>query len=131
MCDRCVKIPYCPDKYKIQRMFDEPVDDCIATLKFIPDWFVTRKMLEKVDNVLNTNEDIFFYNEDFGKIIFVANQRLILAVDPDKIILDNDNNFDEDDADTIIHVRLLAWRSKFKKRKVFKKKISEELMPIV
>ena len=28
-------------------------------------------------------------------------------------------------------MRLLAWLSKFKKRKAFKKKIVEELMPIV
>ena len=38
-------------------------------------------------------------------------------VDLDKINLDNDNNFDEDDPDTIIHVRRLAWHSKFKKCK--------------
>ena len=38
-----------------------------------------------------------------------------------------DNNFDEDDADTIIHTRLLAWHSKFEKQK----NISEEFMPIV
>ena len=29
----------------------------------------------------------------------------------------NDNNFDEDDLGTIIHVRLLAWYIKFEKRK--------------
>ena len=37
-----------------------------------------------------------------------------------------DNNFDEDDPDTIILTRLLAWHSKFKKRNA----ISEELMPV-
>ena len=41
-----------------------------------------------------------------------------------------DNNFDEDDLDTIILIRLLAWHVKFEKRKKRKKKISEELMPI-
>ena len=40
-----------------------------------------------------------------------------------------DNNFDEDDPDTIILIRLLPWHSKFKKRKALKK-ISEELLPI-
>ena len=39
------------------------------------------------------------------------------------INLDNDNNFDDDDDPiTVIYVRLLAWRSKFKKRKALKKK---------
>ena len=54
--------------------------------------------------------------------------RHILAVDLDKINLYNDNNFDEDDPDTIIHARFLAWCSKFKKLKAFKEKISEESM---
>ena len=31
------------------------------------------------------------------------------------------NNFDEDDPETIIHVRLTAWRNRFKQRKTFKK----------
>ena len=47
-----------------------------------------------------------------------------------KLVYDNDNNFDEDDPDTTIHVILLAWCSEFKKRKTLEKKISEELMPI-
>ena len=50
-----------------------------------------------------------------------------------KIDLNNtnlDNNFDEDDPDTIILIRLLAWHIKFEKCKALKKKISEELMPM-
>ena len=45
----------------------------------------------------------------------------ILAVDLHKINLDEDNNFDEDDPATIIHVRLPAWRSKFEKRNPLEK----------
>ena len=59
------------------------------------------------------------------KVIFIANQRHIPAVDLDKINLENkynDNNFDEDDPDTIIHVKVLAWLSKSKKRKALKKR---------
>ena len=41
-------------------MCDEADDDCLAALKFIPDWFVTSKMLKKVDNVLHTN--IIYYS---------------------------------------------------------------------
>ena len=47
---------------------------------------------------------------------------IILAVDLDKINLDEDNNFDQDHPDTIIHVRLLGWRSNFEKCKALKKK---------
>ena len=58
-----------------------------------------------------------------------CNEIGILSVNPNNVNLDN--NFDEDDLDTIILIRLLAWHSKFKKRKELKKKVSEELMPIV
>ena len=52
----------------------------------------------------------------------------ILKIDLNNINLDN--NFDEDDPDAIILIRLLAWHIKFKKRKALKKIISEELMLI-
>ena len=38
------------------------------------------------------------------------------------------NNFYKDDPETIIHVRLLAWRNAFEKRKAFKKEMSRELI---
>ena len=41
-----------------------------------------------------------------------------------------DNNFDEDDPDTIILLRLLAWHNKFEKPKAHIKKINKELMAI-
>ena len=86
------------------------VDDYLAAfaLKCIHDWFVTSKMLEKLDNALHANEDIFFYKENFIKVAFIACQRHILAADLHKIKLDNDNNFYEDDPDTIIRVWPLA-----------------------
>ena len=79
-------------------------------------------MLQKFDNALHANDDILLFNENLEKITFIANQRHILAADLDKINFDEDNNFDEDYPDTIIHARHLAWRSKFEKPKVLKKK---------
>ena len=116
MCDSVVSedpfmIVYCPDKCKTQRMCDEAVDDFLAALKFVPDWCVTSKMIEKFYNALLANNDILFFNYNLNKVTFIANQRHILAVDLDKINLDNANNFDEEDPNTIIHVRLLAWCS--------------------
>ena len=127
MCDRVISehpflIVYCLDKYKTRKICNKAVDNCLAALKFILDWFVTNKMLEKLDNAFHPHDDILFYNEDFDKVTFIANQRYIIAVDLDKINLDHDNNFYEDDPDTIIHVRLLAWRSEFRKRKALKKR---------
>ena len=35
-------IRYIPDQYTTQQMCDKVVDDCLAALKLVPDWFVTR-----------------------------------------------------------------------------------------
>ena len=40
----------------------------------------------------------------------------ILSVDLNNINLD-DGNFDEDDSETITHVRFMAWCNRFKQRK--------------
>ena len=53
----------------------------------------------------------------------------ILSIDRNNINLD-DTNYDEDDPETIIHIRLLAWHIKFDKRKAFKKELNEELIRI-
>ena len=49
-------ILFSPDKYETQRKCDEAVDDCLAALKYIPDWFVTSKMLEKFHNLSLAND---------------------------------------------------------------------------
>ena len=49
-------------------MCDEAVDNRLAALKFILDWFVTSKMPEKLDTALHANDDILFHNEDFDKV---------------------------------------------------------------
>ena len=51
-------------------MFDEAVDNCLTELKFTPDWFVTTKMLEKIHDALNANDDILLFDEDFSKVTF-------------------------------------------------------------
>ena len=44
----------------------------------------------------------------------------IVSIDLNNIKLDN-TNYDDDDLETIIHIRLLASHSKFEKRKALKK----------
>ena len=63
MCDRDVSenpfsVMYCPDKYKTQRMCDKAADDSLAALKLIPDWFVTSKMIKKLNTALYADENI-------------------------------------------------------------------------
>ena len=60
------------------------------------------------------------FDENSGNVIFSSNKMGILSLDPNNINID-DINFDENDPETIIHVRLLAWCNKFEKRKAFKK----------
>ena len=51
---------------------------------------------------------ILFLNEHSGNVTFSIDEMGILSVD-----LTLSVNFDEDDPDTIIHVRLLAWCNRF------------------
>ena len=85
----------------------------VKGLKLIPNWFVTSKMIKKLYTALYADHGLLFFDEDSGNITFCCNEMGILTVNLNNINLDN--NFDEDDPDTIILIRLLAWHSKFKK----------------
>ena len=109
MCDRVVSedpflIVYFPDQYKTQRMCDGTVNDSLASLKFIPDWFVTSKMTKKLFTALYADENILYFNEDSDNVVFSCNAMGILNIDLKNINLDN--NFDEEDPDAITFVRL-------------------------
>ena len=54
-------------------MCDEAVDDSLATLKLIPDWFVTSKMIKKL-TALYADKDIPYFNEDSGDAVFNYNE---------------------------------------------------------
>ena len=134
MCERInSEIPfslrYVLDQYKTQQMCIKAVDDCLAALKLAPDRFVPRKMIKKLFPVSYVDENILYLNEDSSNVEFNYNETSICNIDLNCIKLD-DNNFDEDDPDTIIHVGLLAGNIKFEKRKAFKKELNEELMPV-
>ena len=104
-------------------------DDSLATLKLIPDWFITSKMIKELFTALYADENILYFNKDSGNVIFSCNEMGILNIDLNDINLDN--NFDEDYLDTIIHIRLWAWYFKAEKRKALNKESNEELMSIV
>ena len=115
-----VLIVCCSYKYNTQRMCDELVDECLAALKFIPDWFVTSKVLE---NLIMLYTLMMIYSS-IMKILIKSYLLLhIVTVDLDKVNLDNNNNFEEDDSDTNIHVGLLTWCSKFELKKIGHKRI--------
>ena len=110
-------------------MCDEAVNVFLPTLNFVPHCLVTNKMVKKLSTALYSDENILYFDGDFINVVFNCNEMGILNINVNFINLD-DNNFDEHDPDTTVHVRLLAWQTKFKKRKAFKKDISEESMAV-
>ena len=99
----------CSDRYKIQEVCDKAVDAYLLTLKFVPDWFDTKKMLEKLDNSAFSNGDRFFHDVDSSFITFLSDDMGFNTIDLNSINLDDgDNNFDEEYPETIILVRLMA-----------------------
>ena len=120
-------IVYCPNKYKTQRIYDEADADCLAAVKFIPDWFVTSKMIKNLFTALYTYDNILYFNEDSGNTVFSRNGMGILNIYLNNINLD-DIDYNQDDPKTIIYIRLLDCHIKFKKCKALKKELNEKLM---
>ena len=82
-------IVYCPDIYKTQKMCNEAVDDFLATLKLIPDWFFTSKMIKKLFTAMYEDENILYFNKDSGNVEFNCIRMGILNIDLNNINLDN------------------------------------------
>ena len=49
---------YFPDRCKTQEMCDEAVDNCLAALKFTPDWLVMMMMFYQRRNNYNPKQTI-------------------------------------------------------------------------
>ena len=52
MCEKAFSedsfmLKYCLDRYKTQEMHDKAVNNFLPTLKFVPHWFITSKMIKK------------------------------------------------------------------------------------
>ena len=86
-------------------------------------------MIKKLFAALYANENILYFNEDSGDAVFNYNEMGIANSDLNNISLDD--NFDEEDPDTVILVRLLVWHTRFENRKALKKELNEGLMPVV
>ena len=150
MCDQVVNVYFLafdsiPDWYKTQQMRDRVVcEDSFLTLyypdkyitqkcvmklfiifKLISDWFITSKMIKKLFTALYADENISYFYEGSDNVVFNWNEMDILTICLNNISLDN--NFDGDESDTIILIRLLAWHIKLKHAKNLKKYISKKL----
>ena len=65
MCDKDVSekpfiLKHCPDKFETQDMCDKAVYSCLLALQFVPDWFVTSKIIEILDSAVFSNDYIVF-----------------------------------------------------------------------
>ena len=96
-----------PDKYITQKICDEAVDGSLASLKFIPDWFLIRKMINELFTSFYANDGLLLFDEDSGDVTLFCDE--MGSVYHNNINLDK--NFDKDDPNTIIIIRLLAWQS--------------------
>ena len=102
-------------------MYDKAVDSYLPALKFVPDWFVPSKIIEKLDHSVFSNDDIVFGDIDSDIVTFFSND-----IGLNSISLSNTNlveeKFDDGDPETINHFRLMAWYNKHKQHKACKKR---------
>ena len=116
LSDDPFSLTYVTDQFKTQQMCYKAVDDCLAALKCV----LIGLLQVNLYTTLYADENMLCFNEDFGNVVFNCNEMGTLHVDLNCINLDN-NNFDENDPDTIIHVRLFVGILNLKNVKHLKK----------
>ena len=95
-------LKYCSDRYcsKIQKIYVKAFNFYLLVLKFISYWFVTRKMIEKLDNILFSNVDVVFGD--------ISNDTGLNSINLIIVNLDDDNFYDSNPK-SINHIGLMAW----------------------
>ena len=104
VCDRVIPKEYFILKYYLDKYKPNVF---LSTLKFLPDWFVTNKMLAKLENNVILDNDIFSVNVDADVITFFSDDLGFNIIDLNNISIDDDS-FDKDNPETIICVRLIV-----------------------
>ena len=56
-----------------QNVCDKARDDCLAPLKYPPDWFVTSAMIKIPFTALYADKNILCFNEDSSNVVFIRN----------------------------------------------------------
>ena len=81
-------LKYCSDEYKTQGMCDKVLDFYLTTLiKFVPDWFVRKKLLETLDNFIFSNDDTSLHDVDSNIITFLKDDMVFLKDTMELILL--------------------------------------------
>ena len=76
-------------------MHHKAVDVFLTTLKFVPDWFVTNKMLEKLGDVVFSKDDIVFVYENSDNVTFFSDDVGLNNMYLNYINLDDDTSLRE------------------------------------
>ena len=71
-----------------QEKCDKAVNACLPALRCVPNWFVTNKMLEKLDNTIFCNDDIIFANEDSDNVTCFSDGMGLYTLYPNNVNLD-------------------------------------------
>ena len=66
-------------------MCDKANEHYIASLKFLPDWVVTSKMIKTFFTALYPDENMLYFKEDSGNVVFICNGMGILNIDLNNI----------------------------------------------
>ena len=111
-------LKHCIDRHKTQETHDKAVDALLLALKFVPGYFVTNEVLEKLDNVVFSNDDIFFVDVDSDVVTFFNDDMGRNTINFNNINFVDDNF--ELYPETIIHVRRMTWYNKYKQHKARK-----------
>ena len=87
-----------------------------VALKVVPDWFVTNKKVDILNKVVFSNNDIDFNYIDPDIITLFCDDIGINTININIINLDGN----DDNIETMINVKLVTWRSKYKQCIAFK-----------
>ena len=68
-------------------MCDKAVAFCLLALKFVSDWFVTSKMIEKLDSAVFSNDYIALGDLDYDFVTFFSKDVDLNSITLDKSIL--------------------------------------------
>ena len=88
---RSIILKCCLDRYKTEEMCDKAVDSYLLALKFVPNWVVTNRMIDKPDNDVFSNDNIIFSDIDFYIVTFFRSDKGLNSITHNNINLDHDN----------------------------------------
>ena len=77
--DDTFKLKYCHGRHKTQDICNKAVDYFLPALKFVPNWFVTSKMIKNLLTALYADENILYFNDILVMSYFLVMKWVILV----------------------------------------------------